>query len=230
MNGYSMAIAVIRRDLSEEYIHFFRHNGACMVYSTLCEGSARKKLLDMLGLEAKDKQMLSCVVPSSRIGHILKHLRTEMRIDAPNSGIAFFVNLECIGGASALRALCTEDIIMGEEVKKVKESKHSLIIAITEHGHTDIVMDAACDAGATGGTIVHAKGTLGEERAKFFGVSIADEKDMVYIVAPTDRRTAIMNSIMQKAGVKSPARTVMFSLPVEAVADIRTPEDEDQDI
>ncbi len=229
MNGYSMATAIIRRDLAEEYIRFFRNNGAGIVYSTNCEGSARKKLLDMLGLEPKDKQLLSCVVPSCRIGHILRHLRTEMRIDAPNTGIAFFISLECIGGATALRTLCTEDIFTGDEVKKVKEIKHSLIVAIAERGHTDMVMDAACEAGAAGGTIIHAKGTLGEERAKFFGISIAEEKDMVYIVAPTDKRTAIMNSVIQKAGAKTPARTVMFSLPVEAVAGIRVPDEDSED-
>lgn len=228
MNGYSMAIAIIRRDLGEEYTDFFRYNGAGIVYSTHCEGSARKKLLDMLGLEPKDKQMLISVVPSCRISQILRHLKTEMHIDTPNTGIAFFINLECIGGATALRTLCTEDIIMGDEVKKVKDSKHSLIVAIVERGHTDIVMDAACEAGASGGTIVHAKGTLGEDRAKFFGVSIADEKDMLYIVVPTEKRTDVMNSIIQKAGVKSPARTVLFSLPVDAVAGIRVP-DEDQE-
>lgn len=226
MNGYSMAVAIIRRDIAEEYVSFFRHNGAGIVYSTHCVGSARKKLLDVLGLEPKDKQMLCCVVPSCRTGHILRHLRSEMRIDAPNTGIAFFINLECIGGATALRTLCTEDIIMGDEVKKVKDIRHSLIVAIAERGHTDIIMDAACEAGAAGGTILHAKGTLGEERAKFFGVSIAEEKDMVYIVAPSDRRSGIMNAIMQKAGAKSPARTVMFSLPVEAVAGIRTAEED----
>jgi len=229
MNGYSMVTAIVRRDIAEEYIRFFRHNGAGIVYSTNCEGSARKKLLDMLGLESKAKQLLCCVVPSSNIKYILRHLRTEMRIDAPNTGIVFFVNVECIGGAIALRTLCTQDIFTGDEVKKVKENKHSLIVAIAERGHTDIVMDAACEAGATGGTIVHAKGTLGEERAKFFGVSIADEKDMVYIVVPSEKRTDIMTSIIQKAGSKSPARTIMFSLPVEAVAGIRGADDDQAD-
>ena len=229
MNGYSLVTAIIRRDLAQEYTDFFRHNGAGMLLSTHCEGSARKKLLDMLGLEPKDKQMLMCIVPCCRMGHILRHLRTQMHIDTPNTGVAFFVKLESIGGATALRALCYEDTITGEEVKKMKESKHSLIVAIAEHGHTDIVMDAACEAGATGGTIVHAKGTLGEERAKFFGVSIAEEKDMVYIVAPAEKRADIMNSIIQKAGIKSPARTIMFSLPVEAVAGIRTAEEEQED-
>ena len=86
------------------------------------------------------------------------------------------------------------------------------------------------EAGATGGTIVRAKGALNESRAKFFGVSIAEEKDVVYIVASADKRNDIMSAIMNKAGVKSPAHTVMFSLPVDAVAGIHVPDSEqDQD-
>ena len=174
--------------------------------------------------------MLHCVLPSALRPRILRHLRTEMHIDAPNNGIAYFISLECIGGASALRYLYTEDTIIGNEVKDMKEAKHSLIVAITEQGHTGMVMDAARVAGATGGTIVRAKGALNESRAKFFGVSIAEEKDVVYIVASADKRNDIMSAIMNKAGVKSPAHTVMFSLPVDAVAGIHVPDSEqDQD-
>ncbi len=228
MNGYSMVTAVVRREQDQEYIDFFRRNGAGVVFGSLCQGSARKKLLDMLGLEPKEKVMLSCVLPSALRSRILRHLRTEMHIDAPNNGIAYFIDLECIGGALALRYLCTEDTIIGNEVKDMNEAKHSLVVAIAEQGYSGMVMDAAREAGATGGTIVHAKGAVSEERARFFGVSIAEEKDLIYIVSSSDKRNDIITSIMQKAGAKSPAHAVVFSLPVEAVAGIHTPEESEQ--
>ena len=57
MNGYSMITAIVRRDQDQDYIDFFQRNGAGVVLGSLCEGSARKKLLDMLGLERKEKVM-----------------------------------------------------------------------------------------------------------------------------------------------------------------------------
>ena len=63
MNGYSMITAIVRRDQDQDYIDFFQRNGAGVVLGSLCEGSARKKLLDMLGLERKEKVMLHCVLP-----------------------------------------------------------------------------------------------------------------------------------------------------------------------
>ena len=42
-------------------------------------------------------------------------------------------------------------------------------------------MEAARGAGATGGTTIHAKGTGMELAKKFFGVSIASERELVFI-------------------------------------------------
>ena len=84
------------------------------------------------------------------------------------------------------------------------ESKSVLIITVVDKGNVDLVMDAARSAGASGGTVVKAKGT-GAEMAKFFGVSISEEKEMVYIIAPRTDRDAIMQAIMEKAGAKTEA-------------------------
>lgn len=94
---------------------------------------------------------------------------------------------------------------------------YDMIVAITERGCVDMVMDAARTAGARGGTILHAKGTGTEFTARFFGVSIASEKDILLIVAAHDDKDAIMRAIMEKAGIRSAAHTAMISLPVESV-------------
>ena len=99
---------------------------------------------------------------------------------------------------------------------------YELIIAILNHGHVDSVMDAARAAGAMGGTVIHAKGTNAGDKSRFFGVEIADEKDMILIVTSAQRKSAIMRSIMEHAGIASPAHTVLFSVPVESVAGLRS--------
>ena len=102
----------------------------------------------------------------------------------------------------------------------VVENNISMIIAIVDKGNTELVMNAARAAGAGGGTVVRAKGT-GAEMAKFFGVSISEEKEMVYIVARKDNRDAIMKSIMEQAGSNTNAHGVIFSLPVDSVVGLK---------
>ena len=96
-----------------------------------------------------------------------------------------------------------------------------MIVVIANHGYSEEVMDAARAQGAGGGTVIHAKGTGLEKAEKFLGVSIADEKEMIFIVAKTEMKNAIMRSIMENAGLESRARSVVFSLPVTDTAGLR---------
>ena len=103
----------------------------------------------------------------------------------------------------------------------MQEKQMELIVAICEKGHTETVMDAARSAGARGGTVVHAKGTGSKYTSKFFGISIAEEKEMIYIVASDEQKRDIMQSIMDNAGIDSDAHTIVFSLPVSDTAGLR---------
>lgn len=69
-----------------------------------------------------------------------------------------------------------------------------------------------------GGTVLHGKGTGSKDAAKFFGVSIASEKEVIMIVAKTSEKAAIMKSIINKAGTQTDAGAVVVSLPISAVA------------
>ena len=49
-------------------------------------------------------------------------------------------------------------------------------------------------------------------------LTIAQEKEMILIVAAPSQKAAIMQSILKKAGPDSKAGTILFSLPTTQVA------------
>ena len=102
----------------------------------------------------------------------------------------------------------------------IRSAKRKLFI-----DYSDFVMDAARAAGAGGGTVLHAKGTGGTRGDKFFSVSLADEKDMIYIIAHKDEKAAIMRSINEQAGPGTKAGAICFSLPISSVAGLRAREE-----
>lgn len=87
-------------------------------------------------------------------------------------------------------------------------------------------MEAARSAGAHGGTVIHAKGTGMQAADKFMGVSLAIEKEMVFIVAKTEEKNSIMQAVMEKAGLNTKAKAITFSLPVTDTAGLRLVEDD----
>lgn len=57
------------------------------------------------------------------------------------------------------------------------------------------------------------------------GVSLAAEKEMIFIVAKKEQKNQIMQAIMEKAGLDSKAKSIVFSLPVTDTAGLRLIED-----
>jgi nitrogen regulatory protein PII len=86
-------------------------------------------------------------------------------------------------------------------------------------------MEAAREAGAYGGTVLHAKGTGMEIAEKFMHMSLAAEKEVLYIVSKSEQKNAIMQAVMKKAGPDSKAKAITFSLPVTDTAGLRLIED-----
>lgn len=99
---------------------------------------------------------------------------------------------------------------------------YELIYVIMNEGCSDLVMAAARPAGATGGTVLTGKGTGAKEAERFLGLSLANEKDVVLILARSEDKAAIMRAIVEQAGPGTPAAAICFSLPVSQVAGLRT--------
>ena len=156
---------------------------------------------------------------------IYPYLQQKMQIDLPGMGIAFLVPLSSIGGKKALNYLLSGQKFVKEEESTLKETKYELLVAIANQGYTELVMDAARQVHAAGGTVIHAKGTGTEKAEKFLGVTLVAEKEMVFIVVKSEQKNEIMKAIMEKAGLESKAKAIVFSLPVSATAGMRLMEE-----
>ena len=66
--------------------------------------------------------------------------------------------------------------------------------------------------------MIYARGTGQEKAEVFLGISLANETDLILIVAPTEKKTEMIRQIMQDAGPDTGAGTIVFSLPVTDTA------------
>lgn len=210
-----LILTITDRSRGGEFAAWFQEHGANLVLTALGRGTATTEILDCLGLEASEKAVLLCVMPSRR--DFFRLAAKELWLDVPGRGVMMGVPVRSIGGITA-----KEYLLQGEaEDRMEKELTHELIVVIANQGFTDQVMDAARAAGATGGTAVHAKGTGTELAKKFFGVSLASEKELIFILSAAETRKPIMKAIMEKAGMQTNAQALAFSLPVSDLAGLR---------
>ena len=179
-------------------------------------GTAVKSMLDVLGIESNLKRIMFSVANEEKTREFITRQKRQLHIGVPGHGIVIAVPVKSIGGGKTVAYLRGED-----GTAKYTPSlnyAYELIVVIANEGRTDTVMNAARAAGARGGTVLHGKGTGSEAAMKFLNISIADEKEVILIVAPTAEKTAIMSEILKKAGPDTDAKAIAFSLPTSAVA------------
>ena len=100
-----------------------------------------------------------------------------------------------------------------------------LIVSIVNRGYSDYVVSASREAGATGGTIVFARGTSNTGRDEsFMGISIQPEKDIVLVLVRAEERKKVMQAICDStSALEKSGHGICFSMPVNHVVGIRDP-------
>lgn len=211
-------IAVTDRERHRRMSALFYKAGLRPILTNLAKGTARSEHLALYGLDSTEKAVVSAVANAEDTAQLIRAAKEQLYMDIPGNGVMLAIPIKSVAGGKTLHYLSGGKNIGG---KPEMEFKHELIVAILNEGQSDSVMNAAREAGATGGTVLHAKGTGSRETGKFLGVSIAEEKDMVYIVAKAGEKASIMRSINEKAGPGTRAGAICFSLPISAVVGLR---------
>lgn len=103
-------------------------------------------------------------------------------------------NFGCMFNVAADNLVKTGTVTKGETEMNANNT-HELITVILNRGYADDAMAAARKAGAGGGTVINARGTAREDDAKFFGMHIVPEKEMLQIVVPADKKDAVLEAI-----------------------------------
>lgn len=99
--------------------------------------------------------------------------------------------------------------------------KFEVIIALINAGFSDLVMDAAREEGARGGTIIHARGTGTKEMEKKYGIVITPEKELIMILVSEDIKDKVLSAIYKSAGLGTQGQGIAFTLPVDDVVGLK---------
>ncbi len=92
-----------------------------------------------------------------------------------------------------------------------------VIIASVKPGYTDQVVDAAKASGATGATIIQARGTGIREAKTFFGLSLEAQTDIILFLTADHVVEPILTAIDDAGEFQKPGTGIAFVLPVEQV-------------
>lgn len=100
--------------------------------------------------------------------------------------------------------------------------RFKVILAPVKTEKTDRVVDAAKQAGATGATIIPARGTGMNEAKTFFGLTLEVQTDVIMFLVEENLVQDILDAIKAAGEFSKPGTGIAFVLPVEHVIGVES--------
>lgn len=213
-------VTIVDREVGQTAAGLYRTAGVPIHYALPGRGTANSETLDYLGLGETEKDVLISLVTRSAAPVLVNMAVRKLQLTKPGKGIVFTLDLSAVSGLVS-KLLNRETAVTAREKEGAsveQTGRYDMVVAAVNHGGTDAVMEAARSAGATGGTVLHARQLAGEDQEK-----VHPEKEVVTILVPRAIRQAVMEAISRAAGVTTESQGVLFSLPVEDIAGLRAP-------
>jgi nitrogen regulatory protein P-II 1 len=100
--------------------------------------------------------------------------------------------------------------------------RFKIIMAFVKPHVCDPIVDAVKKAGATGATIIPARGTGIHEAKSFFGLSIEDQTDIIVFLVEEHVVEGLLETIKTAGRFDQPGTGIAFVLPVEHVCGLES--------
>lgn len=100
--------------------------------------------------------------------------------------------------------------------------KFKLITVLVKPHLTDTVIEGMKKAGATGATIVPARGTGIQEAKSIFGLSIEDQTDLLLFLVEEHVVEGLLKVIQKTGKFDEPGTGIAFVMPIEHVCGLES--------
>lgn len=114
----------------------------------------------------------------------------------------------------------------------MREKQHLMILedlvsitCIVDYGMSDLVMQAATEAGAHGATVHLGTGIGMRERFRKLEWALNVEREILQILVPREASDAVMAAVSKAAELDRPGRGILFATPVEKLATCKLGDD-----
>ena len=90
-----------------------------------------------------------------------------------------------------------------------------LVVAMIKTNETEQIVTAAKSAGATGATIIPARGTGIHEAKTFFGLTLEAQTDVILFLLEVSLVTPVLDAIYESGRLKEAGTGIAFVLDIE---------------
>ena len=212
---FEVFFIIVNFGLGSKVMKIAKQNGVTGGTIFLGKGTINSHILEILDLSDVRKEIVMIVAEKSIASQALTELNRKFNFEKPKHGIAFSTTVAgFLGTRNSLE-------LNHKESRGVVDTMHQAIFTVVDRGNAEAVIEAATAAGSRGATIINGRGSGIHENSMLFNMAIEPEKEIVMILAASDRTEAIVASIQENLKIDQPGNGIMFILDVNKTYGLR---------
>ena len=231
-----LLVGIINREDERRFTDVVNECATALHFTGIGHGTAHSSYRSYFGFNEIDKCVSMSLIPDFMEHNILSAVGHSLKLYLGGRGIAFTVPMSGISNIINDAILESDDKVeksltgsFNISKKKGNQTMHELVIAVVNDKYTDIAIEAARSAGATGATVFHTKSTNNTKAEQAIGTKLTGETDSIFFLTSVEYKAKIMEAIRDAAGLKTEGGAIIFSLPVDDLVGIGRFEDFDNE-
>ena len=217
-NQVKLLVSIISKSDQEALTGAINQIATAMHFSGIGHGTARSNHRSYFGIDDVEKRVTFSLIPSNLESQILSTVSRELKLYLFGKGIAFTMPLSAI--SNIVESPILDAAEKTAQAKKEKKTMHELVIAVVNEKYSDVALEAARAAGATGATLFHTRSTDNAKIEQAMGTAIPEETDTLFFLTSSEYKMKIMEAVRDSAGLKTEGSAVIFSMPVDDLVGI----------
>ena len=207
--SHKLIISIVPHNCGEVITTAANQAGAAGGSIIMGKGTAENSILQLLGIGDSSKDIAYVVIPKEIKEKTIASIVEATSNKKEHFGILFTLDV-CDFHKSGSVSQTVKNQSSNIQGENMATSTYKMINVIVNKGYAEDAMAAARKAGASGGTIIGARGTAKEGDAQFFGMNIVPEKDMLMILVPTEKKDDIIKAISELPCLSEAGSGIIF--------------------
>jgi len=213
--AWQLIVVIVNEGQGSRAIRIGRRVGVKGATIVLGRGTLKRPLLRLLELDHVRKEIVLMVTENSLIvNNAMSSFEHELKLTKPNHGIAFSIDVSHFLGTGDYN-------YKHEHESEELAVKNQAIFVIVDKGNAELAMRVAEKEGATGGTIINARGSGIHETGRVFNMAIEPEKEILLIVTDAIITETIVDAIKKELRIEEPGRGIIFVQDVKEAVGLR---------
>ena len=202
---YALCVFIVPGDKGSRLVNYMGELGVAGGTIITAKGTSSDKWMQRLQLAENHKDLVFIAAPVDQSNQLMKQVASHFKFEKANRGIGFVMPLQRIvsKAGQAHKKQPTERV--NEDMQK-----YQAIYTIVNLGDGGLVVKAAADAGAKGGTIIHGRGAGDGETAKIFAIELEPEKEIVLILVKAEIVDEVCAAILDTVDLEHSKSGILF--------------------